>query len=246
MRTDHSTDLEIAMENPVLRGDLSFDDYHEILSSKSRTISVSYQDRHLFEITIPPSVFNPIISRSAQALIDIILKGDVPVAGSRFVDLGCGCGIIGLAAAEKSSKSVLYTDINPNIDFLQSHPKFRPDIDRVVTQSFCEKEEKKSADIVVFSLPSRIRDQKPSNESVKAAYLRDLDFIPTMIKKVSEVLVSGGRFVFWYGIHPNQMHFFSQFIIELSESFDCNSLECLLEYQFEDGYTSTIYSIVKK
>ncbi len=245
MRTDHSTGLEIIMADPVSRGNMSFEDYHEILSSKSRTISVLYQGRNLLEITIPHSVFNPVSSRSAKTLTDIILNGEIPVEGRRFIDLGCGSGIIGLAAAEKLSKSVLYTDINPNIDFLNSHPTFRPNVDRVVIQSFCEKEQESSADIIAFSIPSRIRHKKPSDESIKAAYLRDLDFIPTMIKKISNVLVTGGLFIFWYGIHPNQMHFFSQFIILLSEFFDHNSLECLLEYQYKDGYTSTIYSIKK-
>lgn len=246
MRTDHSTDLEIAMANPVQRGDLSFADYHEMLSSKSRTIYVSYRNRDLFEITIPPTVFNPCISRSGKSLVDIILNEDVPVAGKRFVDLGCGSGIIGLAAAEKSAKSVLYTDVNPNIGFLNSHPKFRPGADRVVTQSFCENEEENSADIVFFSLPSRLREEKPDPDSVEAAFLRDSDFIPTMVKEISKVLVRGGRFVFWYGIHPKQVHLFSQFMVLLGEYFNPDSLECLLERQFEDGYTSVIFSILKQ
>ncbi len=246
MRTDHSTDLEITMANPVIRGNLSFEDYHEMLSSEPRTISVLYQEQQLFDITIPPTVFNPITSRSGQALADMILSGDIPVEGRRFVDLGCGSGFIGLAAAQRYAKSVLYTDINPNIDFLKSHPNVRPEIDRVVAQSFCENEEKNSADVVVFSLPSRIREQKPDDQSVEAAYLRDLDFIPNMVEKVADVLAPGGSFVFWYGVHPFQMHIFVQFIGLLTEFFDPASLDCLLEYQFEDGYTSNIYSIKKK
>ncbi len=46
----------------------------------------------------------------------MILTGEIPVEGQRFVDLGCGSGFIGLAAAERYAKSVLYTDINPKID----------------------------------------------------------------------------------------------------------------------------------
>ena len=247
MRIDHTTDLRITMPDPVSRGKMSFEDYHETLSAKPRTISVSYQNRHLFEITIPPSVFNPVISRSTKALADVVLKEDIPVTGRRFVDLGCGCGIIGLAAAaEKSPASILYTDINPNIDFLKSHPKFRSDTDRVAIQSFCDQEQDNSADIVVFSIPSRLKDQKPADQSVKAAYSRDLQFIPVMLKNISRILAPGGHFVFWYGIHPGQIHFFSEFIILLGHYFDPCSLKCILEYQFEDGYTSTIYSIKKE
>ena len=246
MRTDHVTDLEITMENPVERGDLSFRDYHELLSSEPRTISVLYRDRQLFDITIPPTVFNPVSSRSGQALADMILTGEIPVEGRRFVDLGCGSGLIGLAAAERCAKSVLYTDVNPNIEFLASHPGVRPETDRVVVQSFCENEEKGSADVVVFSLPSRIREEKPDDGTVSAAFMRDLDFIPDMVEKVADVLVPGGSFVFWYGIHPFQVHLFSQFIGLLAGYFDSASLKCLLEYQFDDGYTSTVYSITKK
>ncbi len=246
MRTDHSTDLELTMATPVERGDLSFQEYHELLSSEPRTITVSYQDRQLFDITIPPTVFNPISSRSGQALADMILTGEIPVEGQRFVDLGCGSGFIGLAAAERYAKSVLYTDINPKIDFLGSHPNVRPGIDRVTAQSFCENEKKNSADVVVFSLPSRIREEKPDDESVAAAFLRDSDFIPAMVEQVADVLASGGSFVFWYGIHPFQVNIFVQFIGLLTEHFDPASLKCLLEYQFDDGYTSNVYSIIKK
>lgn len=246
MRTDHSTDLEITMANPVERGELSFQEYHELLSSKPRTIFVSYQDYKLFDITIPPTVFNPISSRSGQALADMILNGDILIEGQRVVDLGCGSGFIGLAAAERYAKSVLYTDINPNVEFLTSHPNVRPGIDRVVAQSFCENEEKGSADVVVFSVPSRIREEKPDDDTVCAAFLRDQDFIPDMVEHVADVLAPGGSFVFWYGIHPFEVHIFAQFIGLLTEYFDPASLKCLLEYQFDDGYTSNIYSITKK
>lgn len=245
MRTEHPTDVEFIMADPVPRGEMSLEDYHDLLSSKSRTISVTYRNRALFDITIPAPVFNPATARSTKSLTDIILKEEFPVAGSRFVDLGCGSGVIGLAAAEKRSKSVLYTDINPNIQFLKSHPNFRPGIDRVEVQSFCDREPEASADIVVFSIPSGISDHTPDIRSIKAAFTRDHTFITTMVKKISRILVPGGRFVFWYGIHPGQVHFFSEFIILLGKYFNGGSLKCLLEYQFEDGYTSTVYSIKK-
>lgn len=246
MRTKHAADLKIIMTDPVRQGSLSFEEYHKILSSKTRTIAVQYQNRHLFEINIPPSIFNPITSRSTKTLTEIILSGDIPVGGSRFIDLGCGCGIIGLAAALKSAKSVLYTDINPQIDFLKSHPKFRTGADRVETQSFCSKEAKNSADIVFFSIPSRVRDQRPHDQSIQSAYSRDIDFIPTMLENISKILVQDGQFVFWYGIHPQQVRFFSEFMILLGRYFDPGSLCCLLEHQFDDGYTSTIYAVKKK
>ncbi len=170
----------------------------------------------------------------------------MPVAGSRFVDLGCGSGVIGLSAVEKLPKSVLYTDINPNIEFIKSHPNFRSGVDRVEVQSFCNREPEASADIVVFSIPSGIRDQEPDIRSIKAAFTRDHRFISLAVEDISRILVPGGRFVFWYGIHPGQVRFFSELIILLGKYFDGSSLKCLLEYQFEDGYTSTVYSIKKR
>ncbi len=60
------------------------------------------------DIVIFPNVMSPLYDRSAQIFISLI---DFPV-GPRFLDVGCGTGIISLFAAEHGAKDILAIDIN--------------------------------------------------------------------------------------------------------------------------------------
>jgi release factor glutamine methyltransferase len=63
-----------------------------------------------FTLRIPPGVFHPALFFSSTILGRAIVPLVVP--GSRFADLGCGSGIIGLYAA-RGGASVTGLDINP-------------------------------------------------------------------------------------------------------------------------------------
>ena len=42
-------------------------------------------------------------------------------AGERVIDVGCGCGIIGLSAILKGAKSVTFSDIDQDINIIKKN-----------------------------------------------------------------------------------------------------------------------------
>ena len=61
-------------------------------------------------LVVPPDVFNPRLLRSGEFLVSQARR--LP-SGARVLDLGCGSGAIGLAAAKRGC-SVVAVDINPS------------------------------------------------------------------------------------------------------------------------------------
>jgi release factor glutamine methyltransferase len=64
-------------------------------------------------LVVLPDVFNPRLLRSGELLARQATRRDLVRAGSRVLDLGCGSGSAGIAAARAGS-SVTATDINPS------------------------------------------------------------------------------------------------------------------------------------
>ncbi len=63
-----------------------------------------------FDLIIPPSVFHPSLYFSSKILGRFV--GTLTLSGKRFLDMGCGSGIIGLCAAQANA-SVVAVDLNP-------------------------------------------------------------------------------------------------------------------------------------
>jgi release factor glutamine methyltransferase len=72
----------------------------------SKTRTYRYKD---ISLTIPPEVFHPGFFFSTQLLLQYITK--LPLHKKNFLELGCGSGLISIAAAKKGAK-VTATDIN--------------------------------------------------------------------------------------------------------------------------------------
>ncbi|HEX9979944.1 MAG TPA: methyltransferase [Flavobacterium sp.] len=66
----------------------------------------SYKD---LSVWVEPGVFPPFITFSTKILLEFIEP--LPLKDKRFLELGCGCGIISILAAKKGA-SVTATDIN--------------------------------------------------------------------------------------------------------------------------------------
>lgn len=73
----------------------------------SKTRQYRYKD---IRLEIPPDVFHPGFFFSTQLLLQYISK--LSLKGSRFLELGCGSGLISIAAAKKGAL-VTASDINP-------------------------------------------------------------------------------------------------------------------------------------
>jgi len=72
----------------------------------SKTRTYRYKD---ISLTIPPGVFHPGFFFSTQMLLQYITK--LPLHKKKFLELGCGSGLISIAAAKKGA-TVTATDIN--------------------------------------------------------------------------------------------------------------------------------------
>ncbi len=70
------------------------------------------EEFHGLRLQIPPDVFHPIIFRSGAFLAELILE-DVLPPGRKVLDLGCGSGICGIAAATRGA-AVTAVDVNPD------------------------------------------------------------------------------------------------------------------------------------
>ena len=66
----------------------------------------SYND---ISVWVEPGVFPPFLTLSTKILLEFIAP--MPLAGKRFLELGCGCGIISILAAKKGA-DVTASDIN--------------------------------------------------------------------------------------------------------------------------------------
>ncbi len=199
------------------------------LAAKSREIEVQFQRKTLFTRIVPETVYNPYHTTAAPLFMDLIIKGLIPVEGLRVIDLGCGSGVIGLAAALMNCERVLYTDINANVISIGQHNLFRPQ-DRVAVQNFCETEQPASYDLVLTSTPSIIVPSNLPNDSYEQSVFRETDFISKMITDVAKVLVPSGTFIFFYRMYPSQIDLFAEMIAQLNEGFDMSSLHCLFRY----------------
>lgn len=84
----------------------------------SKTRIYRYKD---ISLAVPPEVFHPGFFFSTQLLLQYIIK--LPLHKKNFLELGCGSGLISIAAAKKGA-NVTATDINPvAVEFLEKNSR---------------------------------------------------------------------------------------------------------------------------
>ena len=65
-----------------------------------------------FRLTVPPTVFHPKVFLTSRYFAKFI--GGLDLEGKRVAEVGCGSGILSLAAARAGAAHVIAIDINPN------------------------------------------------------------------------------------------------------------------------------------
>jgi SAM-dependent methyltransferase len=218
-------DVDISLDESV---DLPFryNDKHRFLSSRNRQIHVEFCGRRIYSATVPQNVFNPYKGVAAHKLIELVLNGEIPVEDRRVVDLGCGSGVIGLAAIHKRAASVLFTDINPAVLPLRQHSMLRP-MDEVKVQDLLKNEAAASFDVILVSTPTNAipADRPIESGSVESAIFRTERFLDDLIAEAGRCLASGGTLAMWVKMSHRGLLPYHHFLTALNRSFDIATME---------------------
>ncbi|NEP85516.1 MAG: methyltransferase [Okeania sp. SIO2C2] len=209
--------------------------FHEELSSKDRETTILFQEEPIFDALVPQGVFNPYGGIAAQAFMSGILNEIVNAKGKRVLDLGCGCGVIGLCCLFKESAKVVFSDLHPNIMPLKNNPLIREQ-DEVKVQDLCVEEKDNSYDLAFMSFPSRSIDRLMEADSYEIGILRNDDLVFRAIEQVGRVLAPGGEFVFFYRIFNNSFPLYLEVMSKLAAHFDLTTLKLLWYAGENDGH----------
>lgn len=91
-----------------VRAFIHFWSYHLFLrSQRTRVTEVAG-----FRLTVPPTVFHPKVFLTSKYFAEFL--GRLDLRGKHVAEVGCGSGILSLAAARAGATSVTAIDINPN------------------------------------------------------------------------------------------------------------------------------------
>lgn len=217
--------------------------FHEELSSKDREITILFQDKPVFDVLVPKGVFNPYGGIAAQAFMSGILNEVINAKGKRALDLGCGCGVIGLCCILKDSAKVVFSDLHPNVTALKNNPLIREQ-DEVKVQDLCAQEKDESYDLAFMPFPSRSVDRPIAPDSYEMGILRNDDLVFRAIEEVGRVLAPSGEFVFFYRVFNDSFPLYLEVMSKLAAHFDLTTLK-LLWYVGEEKGHSLLLSVKK-
>ena len=114
----------------------------------SKTRIYKYED---IKLEVPPEVFHPGFFFSTQLLLNYIKQ--LPLQGKRFLEPGCGSGLISIYAAKKGAK-VTATDINPiAIEFLKKNSKINDTKLTIIQSDLFENIPEQIFDIIAINPP---------------------------------------------------------------------------------------------
>jgi release factor glutamine methyltransferase len=97
-----------------IRAFIHFFSYHLFLKHKRTAVT------HVagFRLTVPPTVFHPRVFLTSKYFANFISQ--LNLAGKSVAEVGCGSGILSLAAARAGADLVTAIDINPNAAYAAS------------------------------------------------------------------------------------------------------------------------------
>ena len=114
----------------------------------SKTRVYRYKD---IRLDIPPQVFHPGFFFSTQLLLQYI--GKLPLQKKKFLELGCGSGLISIVAAKKGA-IVTATDINPiAIEFLKTNSMQNKVCPQIILSDLFRNIPKQQFDIIAINPP---------------------------------------------------------------------------------------------
>ena len=138
-----------------------------------------------------------LFNSDAHFLYDFISR--FPIRGA-LLDLGCGCGILGLLCARDLPVSVTLLDRQPHNTMLAAQNARVNDIEaEVIEGDFLETDMPKSFDVVV-SNPPYYHDGADTSDNDKIALSRAAGFLPfeAMISRINRCIRPRGRLIFCY------------------------------------------------
>lgn len=209
---------------------------HKEMSSKTIDLELFWQKKRQVAFRVNAHVFNPTESIAGHKLIDLILSEKIKVADKSVIDLGCGCGVVGLCAIVKKAKKVLFTDINSHIDGIQNHPLFRK-CDEWQVQNVLADVQASSYDMVLVVPPGLVVEEgkQVASDTFESGIFRPSNFISQILTDSGRVLKPGGQLVIWLRIPLASFHSYITLITLTAEFFDITSANILA-----DGIESVI------
>jgi len=201
---------------------------HKIMSATKSVVDVLWQDKKLFAVTVNEHVFNPIDSIVGHKLIDLVLSETIKVSGKHVIDLGCGCGVIGLCAVLRGAAKVLFTDINPHIDGIQKHPLFRK-CDQWQVQDVLVDVPDSSYNLVLVLPPWMIvpEGRTISADTFEPGIFQPPDLYNRIVTESGRVLTAGGELVIWLRTSLIAFDSFLRLMNTAARHFDMTSVSLL-------------------
>ncbi len=221
------SDVSLRLKQPLeMDHHLTYSQRSQLLSEQDRELEALYKGQPILETLAPRHVFNPLSGPAAAKLMECILTGEVDVRGQRVVDLGCGCGVIGLSCIVRESDSILFTDINPNIEPLKRHPMLRPG-DEVKIQDCLTGEAVGSRDVVICSVPTAAvpEGREVRMDRFESGILCPPGFVEVVLEQAARVLVNGGTLLMWLKVSHRGVMPYHGFMMKLSSLFDLSSMK---------------------
>ncbi|KHD08660.1 hypothetical protein PN36_21415 [Candidatus Thiomargarita nelsonii] len=241
--------IELAKPLEIPTG-ITYAEKHQFLSSSARKIDVSYNGNQVYSCTVPQNVFNPYGSMVPRRVVELILDGTIAVKGRKVIDLGCGCGLIGLAAILMDCQQILFSDINPNVIPLQEHPLLREQ-DSVKVQDVLVNEPDESWDSIIACPPSQALDRAAATDNYESGIFLSGDLISRIMIDAARVLKPGGEFFLYVRLpHRNFMDCYP-FMMQLNQHFDLSTMNMLdfatgKDFLYGDPDTSALFFSIKK
>ncbi|MEO8326576.1 MAG: methyltransferase [Nitrospirota bacterium] len=211
---------------------------HKEMSSKTIDLELFWQKKRQLAFKVNAHVFNPTESIVGHKLIELILSEKIKVADKTVIDLGCGCGVVGLCAIVKKAKKVLFTDINSHIDGIQNHPLFRK-CDEWQVQNVLADVQDSSYDMVLVLPPGMVvkEGKQVASDTFETGIFRPSTLYAQILADSGRVLKPGGQLVIWLRFPLASFQSFIEFITLAAEKFDIKSASMLA-----DGLESLICS----
>lgn len=202
----------------------------QILAQQDREITVYVKGEKLFSTLVPKDMFNPYLDNrrgesDVMYFVHSVMKGLVDVADKDVIDLGCGCGVVGLACICAGASSVLFTDINKNVTRI-TNPLIRPQ-DKIKVQDLLKEESDHSYDVVIMSVPVFLHQGAPREinaHGVMSGLAVAADFHLLVISEAGRVLRPGGTLLLSTGIPLDTLLPYHRFLMALNKAFDLNTM----------------------
>lgn len=146
---------------------------------------------HGLSLTVLPGVLSPRLSHAPDALIGL---WTVP-KDARVLDLGCGCGVLGIAALAAGAASLVALDINPqavantNLNLRDLDLSDRGEAR--LSDAFSAVKPGEAFDLILFAAP--YWNRKPNNDLDRSCYDDDYTFFQRAIDQAPQLLADGGR-----------------------------------------------------